>query len=200
MSGAGMSAAEAGVQALSEPDVVSGPSRSRVLVRPDLPAALGVVAAVAALGVPLGLLWSWLAPAEVLAVLVDPATGRTGVLTLPGQSEHRFDGMAILLLLELAAGVLTSAALWQLRWRRGPVVLAAAVLGGLLAGWLATRIGLALVDWYYPDLSDARPGDVVQRAPVLESGWVVVAQPFSTAMVYSVMVAWNGTEDLGRDA
>ena len=101
------------------------------------------------------------------------------------------------MLLGLAVGVLTGVALWLLRWRRGPVVLVAAVLGSLIAAWLAMRVGLWLVDWRYP-LAGPKPGDVITRAPVLESTWVVVAQPFGVAIAYSLAVSWNGAEDLGR--
>ncbi|MGH3815153.1 MAG: DUF2567 domain-containing protein, partial [Pseudonocardiaceae bacterium] len=123
--------------------------------------------------------------------------GRIGVLPLPGQSEHRFDALATFVLLGLAVGVLTGVALWLLRWRRGPVVLVAAVLGSLIAAWLAMRVGLWLVDWRYP-LAGPKSGDVITRAPVLASAWVVVAQPFGVAIAYSLAVSWNGAEDLGR--
>ncbi|MGH4000620.1 MAG: DUF2567 domain-containing protein, partial [Pseudonocardiaceae bacterium] len=108
-----------------------------------------------------------------------------------------FDDMATFLLLGLAAGVLTGAALWLLRQRRGPVVAVAAMLGSLLAAWLAMRVGLSLADAQYPDV--AGTGVVFARAPVLESGWVVVAQPFGTAIAYCVTTAWNRREDLGRE-
>lgn len=172
--------------------------RPRVVVRADLGLASVVAVAVAGLGLPLGLLWFWLAPPEVVTVLVDPASGQVAVLPLSGQSEHRFDGLAIFVLLGISAGVLTGAALWLVRQRRGPVVLVAAVLGSLVAGWLAMHLGLLLADWHYPALTSARPDEVVARAPVLESAWVLVAQPFGAAIAYSLSVAWNGTDDLGR--
>lgn len=175
------------------------PPRPRVVVRADLRLAMRVLVAVAGLGLPLGVLWFWLAAPELVAVLVDPVGGRVEV-PLPGQSEHRFDGMAIFVLLGISAGLLTGALLWLMRQRRGPVVLVAAVLGSLAAAWLATRIGLLLAGWYYPDLAGAAPGEVVARAPVLESAWVLVVQPFGTAIAYSLVVAWNGTPDLGRSS
>ncbi|MFN2494499.1 MAG: DUF2567 domain-containing protein [Pseudonocardiaceae bacterium] len=187
----------AGVEA-AQPEVSPRPSRPRVVIRADLRPAVSVLAVVAVLGVPLGLLWSWLAPPEIVRVLVDPATGQVGVLPLAGQSEHRFGGMAIFVLLGIATGVLSGAALWLLRQRRGPVVLVAAVLGSVAAAWLAMRVGLWLVQWRYPGPAGAQPGDVVVRAPVLESAWVVVAQPFGVALAYSLAVAWNSTADLGR--
>ncbi len=172
------------------------PSQPGVVVRADLVPALLVLCAVAASGPLLGWLWSQLAPPEFVRFSAR-ATGPGGVLPLAGQSEHRFDDMAIFLLLGLAAGVLTGAALWLLRQRRGPVVLAAAVLGSLIAAWLAMRVGLWLASARYPDL--ASTGLAFPRAPVLESSWVVIAQPFGAAVVYCIATAWNGSDDLGRE-
>ncbi len=169
------------------------PSQPGVVVRAGLVPALVVLCAVAASGLPLGWLWSRLAPPEFVA----RATGSGGVLPIVGQSEHRFDGMATFLLLGLAAGVLTGAVLWLLRQHRGPVVLVAAMLGSLIAAWLAMRLGLSLAAARYPDL--AGTGLAFPRAPVLESGWVVIAQPFGVAVTCSITTAWNGTDDLGRE-
>ncbi len=184
-----MSAAPVAVQQASEPV----PARPRVVVRADLGPALGVLCAVAVLGLPLGWLWSRLAPPEFVMLSVRAATPG-GVLPFAGQSAHRFDDMATFLLLGLATGVLTGAALWLLRQRRGPVVLVAAMLGSLIAAWLAMRVGLWLAAARYPDL--ASTGLAFPRAPVLESSWVVIAQPFGAAITYCITTAWNGTDDL----
>lgn len=187
--GVGMSAA---VQQAPE----SAPSRSGVVVRGDLLPALGVLCAVAVLGLPLGWLWSRFAPPEFV-VLPAGAAGPGAVLPLVGQSEHRFDDMATFVLLGLAAGVLAGAAVWLLRQRRGPVMLVAAVLGALISAWLAMNLGLSLADARYPDV--AVPGVAFLRAPVLESSWVVVAQPFGVAIAYCVTTAWHRSDDLGRE-
>jgi Protein of unknown function (DUF2567) len=170
------------------------PSRPGVEVRADLVPALGVLCAVAVLGLPLGWLWSRLAPPELVLRSVR-AVAPGAVLSFAGQSEHRFDDMAVFLLLGLAAGVLTGVALWLLlRRRRGPVVLVAAMLGSLIAAWLAMRVGLWLAAARYPDL--ASTGLAFPRVPVLESSWVVIAQPFGVAVTYCITTAWNGTDDL----
>ncbi len=175
---------------------LAAPPQAGVVVRADLVSALVVLCAVAASGLPLGWLWSRLAPPEFVMRSVRAATSGS-VLPVVGQSEHRFDAMATFLLLGLAAGILTGAALWLLRQRRGPVVLVAAMLGSLIAAWLAMRVGLWLVAAPYPDL--ASTGLVFPRAPVLESSWVVIAQPFGAVVTYSVTTAWHATGDLGRE-
>lgn len=168
----------------------SSPSQPGAALRADLVPGLVVLCAVVASALPLGWLWSWLAPPEFVAL----ATGSPAVLPIVGQSEHRFDGMATFLLLGLTAGVLTGAALWLLRQHRGPVALVAAMLGSLIAAWLAMRLGLSLAGARYPDL--ASTGVAFPRPPVLESAWVIIAQPFGAAVTYSVTTAWNRSDDL----
>jgi hypothetical protein len=153
-----------------------------------------MLCAVAVLSLPLGALWSWLAPTEFVMRSARAATPG-GVLPFVGQTEHRFDDMATFVLLGLAAGVLTGAALWLLRRWRGPLVLLAAVLGSLIAAWLAMRFGLWLAVGRYPNL--ASTGAPFPRPPVLESGWVIIGQPFGVAVTYCITTAWNGTDDLG---
>jgi hypothetical protein len=188
--GVGVSAVPAELRQAPEPV----PSRPAVVVRADLVAALGVVAAVAVLGAPLGVLWSWLAPPEFVARSPRAPTPG-GVLPFVGETAHRFDDMATFVLFGLAAGVLTGAALWLLRRRRGPLVVIAAVLGSLVASWVAMRVGLWLAVAHYPDL--ASTGAPFPRPPVVESDWVIIAQPFTVAVTYCLTTAWNGADDLG---
>lgn len=178
----------------AQPDVQQAPeSRSGVVVRAELVPALVVLCAVAVLGLPLGALWFWLAPPEFVArSALAPTPG--GVLPFVGQSEHRFDDMATFVLFGLAAGVLTGAVLWLFRRWRGPLVLVAAVLGSLVAAWLAMRFGLWLAAAHYPNR--AGTGAPFPQAPVLESAWVIVTQPFGVAVTYCLTTAWNGAEDL----
>jgi Protein of unknown function (DUF2567) len=173
---------------MSAVDMPTQPAAPGAVVRADVLPALQVLGAVALLGIPLGVLWSQLAPPEFVARSpLAPTPG--GVLPFIGQSEHRFDDMATFLLFGIAAGVLTGAALWRFRRWRGPLFVVSAVLGSLIAGWLAMRIGLWIVATSYPNL--ASTGAPYPRAPVLESSWVVIAQPFGAAVSYCIAVAWN---------
>ena len=186
-----MSAVQVDVQPAPEPV----PSRRGVIDAAELLSALRALGVVGLLGLPLGVLWFWLAPPEFVARSPQaPMPG--GVLPFVGQSEHRFDDMATFLLLGLSAGVLTGAALWLFRRRRGPAVLLAGALGSLTAAWLAMRTGLWLVTSAYPDL--ASTGAPFPRPPVLESGWVIITQPFGFVLTYCVTTAWNHSEELGR--
>ena len=41
-------------------------------------------------------------------------------------------------------------------------------------------------------------GSVFYRAPRLESGWALLAEPLGVLLAYGVLAAWNGMQDLGR--
>ncbi|SFB36653.1 Protein of unknown function [Amycolatopsis marina] len=167
--------------------------RPRVVVKADLLPAVSVLSMVGLLGIPVGWIWSRLAPPERVRVLAD-----NRLVPLQLESWHRFDALAIFLLLSMAAGAIAGVVLWLLRERRGPVVLIAAVLGSLLAGWLGMQMASAFAGGLYTVADAPAVGDVVERAPVLESGWVLLAQPLMLALVYGLLAAWNGRDDLGR--
>ncbi|PXY27274.1 DUF2567 domain-containing protein [Prauserella muralis] len=168
--------------------------RPRVVVKADLLPAVSVLSMIALLGIPLGWIWSRLAPPQRMRVI----DAERDPVPLQLESWHRFDGLAIYLLLGLVTGVLVGVAVWFLRERRGPVVLFAAVAGSLLAAWLGMRMGIAFAEGLYTVTEAPAIGDVVEAAPVLESGWAVVAQPFTTAVAYGLLATWNSRDDLGR--
>ncbi|MQA16837.1 MAG: DUF2567 domain-containing protein [Pseudonocardiaceae bacterium] len=167
---------------------------TEVSSRAELLPSLRVLGAVAVLGLPLGWLWSLLAPPEVVRV-------QRGRVTSPllAQSTHRFDDLAVFLLLGLAAGVLTGAAVWLLRQRRGPVMLVAATAGALAGAWLALHTGEVLAGWRYTGALEAVPvGELGLLAPTVASSWAVVMQPLWTAFAYGAAASWNASDDLGR--
>jgi uncharacterized membrane protein YeaQ/YmgE (transglycosylase-associated protein family) len=168
--------------------------RSTVVIKADLLPAVSVASTAAVLGLPLAWIWSRIAPAI------------PGVLNTSGQpvplpspyGYHRFDDLAIFLLIGLGAGIATGVAMWMLRERRGPVILVAGVIGAFVAAWLAMHTGLSFAAGHYALSTAPKAGSVFNIAPRLESGWGVLAQPLGTALAYGVLAAWNGTNDLGR--
>ncbi|MTD59495.1 DUF2567 domain-containing protein [Amycolatopsis sp. RM579] len=167
--------------------------RPRVVVKADLLPSVSVLSLIGLVGIPLGWIWSRLAPPERVRVYDG-----NQLLPLQLESWHRFDDLGIYLMLALAAGIVTGSVVWLLRERRGPVIMIAAVLGGLLAGWLGTSMGAAFADSHYAITGTPNVGDVLTKAPQLESLWVLVAQPLATALVYGLLAGWNGRDDLGR--
>lgn len=183
------------MQVEAQPTPEPAPARRAPMDPAELLPALSVLGAVALLGLPLSAVWYWLAPPQFVA-RSSKAPTPGGVLPFVGQSEHRFDDMATFLLLGLAAGVLTGAAVWLFRRLRGPVVFLCGVLGSLIAAWLAMHAGLWLVAAGYPDL--ASTGAPFPRPPVVESSWVIIAQPFGFAVTYCITTAWNRSDELSR--
>ncbi|HEY0637484.1 MAG TPA: DUF2567 domain-containing protein [Pseudonocardiaceae bacterium] len=180
----------------SYPQYPSYPPRRRapVFTMGDLLGAVSVLSLVSLLGLPLAWVWSRLAPPQRSLVQEGGA-----LAALPPESQHRFDDLAIFLLLGLAAGVLCGVGVWMLRQRRGPLALLGLTAGSLVAAWLAMRTGVSFADGRFAEaVRVAAPGSVVAVAPRLESGWVVVAQPLAAALTYGVAAAVNGLDDLGR--
>jgi hypothetical protein len=167
--------------------------RPKVVIKADLLPAVSIASLVALLGLPQAWIWSLIAPPERVGV---SATGQ--VLPLIDESNHRFDDIAIFLLIGLTAGLLTGAAIWLLRGRRGPTIMIAVVLGSVIAAWLAMQTGLSFAAGRYVVSGPPTVGMMFELAPRLETGWVLLAQPLGAAFAYGVLAAWNGSRDLGR--
>lgn len=164
----------------------------RVVVKADLLPALSVLSTVSLLGIPVGWLWSRMAPPKMMAVV------QGGQVTIVPETYHRFDDLVLFVLVCLGAGIVTGLAVWFLRERRGPVIMIAAVLGAVVAAWLAMRMGISFAQGRFPVPNATNPGDIVAKAPVIESGWAILAWPMTTALTYGIMASWNGLDDLGR--
>lgn len=161
---------------------------------------LGVVLALAALGVPLGLLWAALAPDTPVLKTAE------GAIYAEPQPEQPIAADGWFSLLGLAFGLLVALALWfVLRRRRGPVGLLAAVLGSLAAAPVAwqvgRRIGLATFDRL---LATAPAGQAFSKPADLRAGgvdWLLGVLPvphgnlllpaFGAAVMYTLLAGWS---------
>ncbi|GAB2668153.1 DUF2567 domain-containing protein [Saccharopolyspora gloriosae] len=167
---------------------------TRVAVRTDLLPALSTLSLVALLGLPLGWVWSRIAPPQ------GSVLGRAGT-PVPAQiveSYHGFDALAMFLLVAFGTGLVTAAVLWTFRRRRGPVLLVAAVLGSLVSSWLAIRMGTTFAAELYPWPTGLTVGDSLTVPPEAPTAWAVVVQPMAMALGYGLAASWNGFDDLGR--
>lgn len=167
--------------------------RPRVVIKADLLPAFGALSLIALLGLPLGWVWSRLAPARRVRALPGGE-----LAPLPMEIWHRFADIAVFMLLGLAAGVVVAVGTWFVRERRGPVMMLAAVAGSALCAFFAMRIGTALASSLYAVPEAPEVGEVLARAPSLSTAWIILAQPLSTAFVYAILTIWNGRDDLGR--
>lgn len=165
----------------------------KVVVKADLLPALSVLSTVGLIGIPVGWLWARLAPPQRAIVFED---GKPAPLDI--ETWHSFDALVVFMLLSLVAGAFVGSLVWLLRERRGPVVMIAAVLGSVLAAWLATLMGASFAAGRYEITGAPKVGDVIELAPELRSSWVLLIQPLAVAVAYGVLAAWNGRDDLGR--
>jgi hypothetical protein len=174
-------------------EMVPGPSR--VVVKADIMPAAVVFVVVAVTGLPLGYLWSRLAPPRQSTV----ANGT--VVPLLETVYHSFDPVAYFVLIGLGAGLVVGVVLWTLlRRRRGPLILLMGALGSLVAAWLAIRLGGGFAAAAYPIPPAPRAGATIAVAPRVDTLWAMVAQPLGVTVAYGLAASWNGLDDLGKAA
>jgi hypothetical protein len=156
--------------------------------------------AVAALGAPLGLLWSAVAP-DVPVVKAENG----GVLADP-QPEQFIAADGWFSLLGLAFGVLAAVAVWRvLASQRGPLALVGVVLGAVAAGVLAWGVGRQIgLEEYRGMLESAPVGATLSRPPDLRAagfprlyGLVptiqgdVLMPAFAASVTYTLLAGWS---------
>ncbi|MPY79798.1 MAG: DUF2567 domain-containing protein [Actinophytocola sp.] len=167
--------------------------RPKVVIKADLLPSVTVASTIGMAGIPIGWLWAQLAPPRQAVITSD---GKPTPVDM--ESWHSFDALVIFALLLLGAGLVLGTLTWLLRERRGPVVMLAAVAGSLLSGWLGMLMGRAFLGDEYAVSGRPKIGDVITLAPEISSSWVIIMQPLAVALVYAVLAAWNGRDDLGR--
>lgn len=168
--------------------------RSRRSLGRTLLVALSVTVAMSAVGAPLGLLWSWLAPS--VPVL---NTGQDILVNDPSPEEYiAADGWFTLI--GFGFGLVAAVIVWLvLRRDRGPALLLGVTFGGLgaaLAMWGAGRlVGLsAWQDWQ----ESSKAGDTFGRPPDLRSHGALLVVAFAAVIVTTLLAGWSNDPDLER--
>jgi hypothetical protein len=161
--------------------------------RREITTAVATIVGLALLGAALALLWVRLAPRLDFRV-VEP--GRA-VPVVPEAEEYvAADGRFVLI--TLAAGVVAGLVCWLLRASRGPVVLTAVALGGLLGAVVTWRLGVWLEPGYHPqDLQEV--GRTVSQPLVLRARAALVVEPIAAVLVYVLGAGFTAHNDLGVD-
>jgi LPXTG-motif cell wall-anchored protein len=161
-------------------------------VRADLRSSAAMVAALAAVGLPAGLLWWWLAPRADFRI-----TGTGPVVVGNPPEELLVADDAILTLILLGLGLLAGGAAWFLRRRRGVATVLALAVGAS---------AMAAVAWQLGELLGAGPtraelahvGAVVTTSLTLGSLPALALAPFGALLAYLVPVLTIRRDDLGR--
>lgn len=163
------------------------PLRRAVLV------TLSVTAAMAAVGAPLGLLWSWLAP----TVPVINA-GQNGIVVNDPSPEEYIAADSWFTLIGFTFGLLAAVLVWLvLRRDRGPGLLLGVALGGLasaLVMWEVGRlVGLsAWNDWQ----GSSTAGQTYDRPPDLHAHGALLVAAFAAVIVTTLLAGWSNDPDL----
>ena len=165
------------------------PRREREIV-----AALVVFAGWVAAGVVAGIVWGLLAPAEHLVV-----TEAGSVRSIPGESNHYFDAVAMFVLIGFAVAVVGSVASWRWRSMRGPILLAGMFLGACDAAREMMFVGEWVARLRFPETSASDVGAVITVAPRIDTLTVLIVMPLVTCMSVLLMAALDPSDDLRAD-
>ncbi|MFD0000505.1 DUF2567 domain-containing protein [Nocardia sp. NPDC127526] len=139
-----------------------------------------------------GVVWAFLAPAEQLLV-VEPDRGAA----LTGESMHRFDAVAIFILIGAVTAVLSTAAAWRWRSMRGPVLLGGVFAGALIGAWLMRIVGEAIAEQLHSRPAHPAVHTVIEFAPTVEGWPALIVQPLLAAFVVLVLASLSTSDDLG---
>jgi hypothetical protein len=163
-----------------------------VPTRRELVAAGTVLAGLAALGVPVALLWAALSPRLAFRVT------RPGyALPVIPEAEEYIAADGRFALLTLGAGVLAGLVCWWSRRARGPVLVLALAVGGLAGALVAWRLGAVFAPGYKP--ADLQVVDRIVRQPLqLGARAALVVEPIAAVVVYLLAVVFANRHDLGR--
>lgn len=171
---------------------------------------LAVVAAMAVGGALVGAGWAFLAP-PVHAVIALNKAGDRLFAYLGNDSERLFTSAMIMIGLLGGAGVVAGVLAWQWRRQRGPQMITALTLGGLVAAAAATGVGAAVARLRYgvvdiataPVSPENRIHYVMQAPPVffghtpLLIFTTLVVPAAAAAAIYGFMTAASAYDDLG---
>lgn len=162
------------------------------MVRRQLAVGAAVLGSVAALGVPLGLLWWVIAPRPTVTVAADG-----GTVPLP-VSETMFASEGYFALMALCLGVATGYGAYLVQYRLPAhycTDLRLACLLGLTAGavagpLIAWQLGTGLdSEGFTRALAEAEPGDEIEAGLRLRALGILVVWPFAAVMQYALFDA-----------
>ena len=180
-----------GIPAPSQPPAVRPkvwPPRKREWVT-----AAVVVGALAVIGAALAPLWLQLAPR--LAFRVDQP-GRA--LPVVPEAEEYVGADGRFVFITLIVGVAAGIACWLVRRSRGPLVLLALAVGGLLGAVITWRLGIRIGTGYQPaDLKQV--GKIIYQPLALRATSALVVEPVAAVLAYLLGVGFTARNDLGQD-
>lgn len=164
------------------PAVGTAPAGRRPLLG-DLLAGVATTALTVLLGAPLGLLWSAVAPHS--HALVEAG----GAYISDAETEVFIAGDGWFFGLTLLVGIATGVVAWFVARRSGPFVVVGLFVGGLLASYVASRVGLRVgQDALAAAVHSGRPGTYTSNI-ALQTKTALVAWPLGALAAFGTLVA-----------
>lgn len=149
----------------------------------DVLTGLYTAAVVVLLGAPLGLLWSAVAPHSHAVVEAG------GAYLADAQTEVFIAGDGWFLGLTILAGVLCGVLAWLVGRSSGPVVVLALAVGGLIAAYVASKVGVRIgQDALQTAVRSGRPGTYTSNI-ALQTKAALVGWPLGAVSAFAVLVA-----------
>jgi Protein of unknown function (DUF2567) len=173
-------------------------------------AMLTVVVALAAVGVVVGALWAWLAPA-VHGVIALTKDGERVQAALGNEADHFFLAAFLLVGMVSVAAAVMAVLVWQWRAHRGPVMVAGLAVGAAAAAAVAAAVGAVLVHWRYGSVDIAAapispahrvyyiveaPAVFFSQSPIVAALTIVMPAGIA-ALVYALIAMATARDDLG---
>ena len=151
--------------------------------REDVLTGLMSAAVVVLLGAPVGLLWSALAPHARVVV-----TGGEGYIA-DAQTEVFIAGDGWFIGITLVVGLCTGALGWLAARRSGPFVVVGLAVGGLVAAYVASRVGLRVGQAeLLAVVQSGRDGNYVGNV-ALQATAAIVVWPLGAMAAFTALVA-----------
>lgn len=159
---------------------------------PDVRPAVSIVIATAVIGALLGLVWAaWSPPGPQARIL--PA-GR-----LQDETEGWVAADGRFLVLGVVAGLVVALAAWRRVSSRGPVLLGALAVGGVAGSALMWLVGRLTGGGSDTGVSSGHAaGYIAQQRISLHTPGLLFVQAGVAVLVYGVLAAFAGPDDLGR--
>ncbi|GAB1690464.1 DUF2567 domain-containing protein [Krasilnikovia sp. M28-CT-15] len=153
------------------------------------------VLVIALAGVPLGLIWTWLAPS--VPVL---NAGANGIVVNDPSPEEYIAADGWFAILGCAFGLIVAITAWLvLRRHRGPVLLLGVVVGALGAAATAWGVGREVgLHAYEQWQQSSSPGATYSAPPDLHAYGTLLVPAFVAVIVLTLMAGWSSDPDLKR--